>query len=68
MHPEDALLASTGRKKQQQVVAEFWLWAGGLNTPGRSIRPGDVCFAVRASRRGRPDGQLGPGNDLVRWA
>jgi hypothetical protein len=28
----DALLAPTGRKKQQQVAAKLWLWAGGYRT------------------------------------
>jgi hypothetical protein len=31
----DALLAPTGRKKQQQVAAKLWLWAG-LPHPGEA--------------------------------
>jgi hypothetical protein len=55
MHPEDALLASTGRK-QQQVVAESWLWAGGLTYSDEASGP--VMYASSFVHRGG-DGSKG---------
>jgi hypothetical protein len=47
----DALLAPTDRKKQQQVVAELWLWAGGRPHAGEAS--GSVMFfAVRCVETG----------------
>jgi hypothetical protein len=63
----DALLAPSGRTKQQQVVALLWLWAETTRTR-RSIRLGNTFFAVRSSRGDDPMDSYDWGNDLVRWA
>jgi len=39
----DALLAPTGRNKQQQVAAELWLWAG---LPHSGEAPGSVMADI----------------------